>query len=61
MNPDISWNGCGMDCLKRDMKRERIETKARIIAGIPITDEEILNEALDRHFKGIMDPGPLTD
>ena len=47
------------------MKRQRIETKARLLENNPITDQEILDEAEkaseNSSFKGLNDPGPLTD
>jgi len=55
----------GKDCLNPDMKRARIEAKARALENNPISDDEILREALkreqDSHFKGIIDPGAFTD
>ena len=55
----------GKDCLNPDMKRARIEAKARALENNPISDDEILREALkreqDSHFKGIVDPGAFTD
>jgi len=55
----------GQDALNPEMKRERIMTKARALEGNPITDEEILanaqQAAADKAFRGIPDPGQLTD
>jgi len=48
----------GQDCLNPDMKRARIEVKARALENNPISDDEILREALEReqnsHFKGAL-------
>jgi len=55
----------GKDCLNPEMKRARIEAKARALKNNPISDDEILNKALeiekDSYFKGIIDPNTLTD
>lgn len=56
----------GQDCLNPEMKKARIMAKAAALEGKPITDDDILNEALEReensHFKGLLDPGqPLLD
>jgi hypothetical protein len=49
----------GMDCLSPDVKRAKVENKARIIITCqPESDEEILKNA---QYKGIPDNGPLSD
>lgn len=51
---------CGLDCLDPDAKRKRIMNAV----GVP-TDEELLMAAeiaaAEVGFKGILDPGPITD
>lgn len=56
----------GQDALDPDMKRARIEHKAKMLEGNPETDNDILKEAEDKahdsHFKGLTEtdmPGIL--
>ena len=49
----------GEDCLNPEMKKIRIETKARILEEFPISDNDIMNEAFEReqqnYFKTLID------
>lgn len=57
----------GQDALDPEMKKARIEHKARMLEGNIISDDELLEEAHQRakenegHSFGPIDPGPLTD
>lgn len=50
----------GKDCLNAEMKRARIEHKAKLLEGKPETDTDILTKAEKKYF-GPVDPGPLSD